>query len=108
MWQGILYFISKIILGVVVAAWGYEKSKKKKYMRQIDNLAPACQGAILYDMVALAKAYEAVHNTGDTFEELACDFGQTYMLTLADFGGINISNVVSWVGPIPPKPPRII
>lgn len=109
MWQGILYFISKIIIGVVVAAWGYNKTKikNKNIMRQIDNLAPACRNAVLTDMVALAKAYEIIHTTGDSIPQLACDFGQTYLLTLSDFESLNLTAIDSWVGPLPPRPPRI-
>lgn len=76
--------------------------------RQFDLKSSACQEGILTDMVALAKAYEAEENTGDDIELLACDFGQTYMLDVADFGLINISSVVAWSGPRPTKPPRIV
>lgn len=109
MWQSIAYYIAKIFISVIVASWAYQKPKKIKYMRQIDdpNKGATCRNGILTDMVALAKAYEAAENTGDSIEQLACDFGQSYMLTLADFNAINVETVVSWVGPIPPKPPRI-
>lgn len=76
-------------------------------MRQFDNLSSTCQIAVLTDMVALAKAYESIHSTGDSIAQLAVDFGQTYLLTLADFSSINISQVTEWVGPMPNKPPRI-
>jgi hypothetical protein len=84
-----------------------EFKRKKNNMRQFDNLGTPCQNAILTDCVALAKAYEAEENTGDDIELLACDFGQLYMLNVADFGAININNVVAWLGPRPSKPPRI-
>lgn len=100
--------MAKILVGVIVASWGFKK-KTRKMSRQIDdpNKTATCRNGILTDMVALAKAYEALHSTGDSIELLACDFGQSYALVVADFTAINVASVTAWVGPIPPKPPRI-
>jgi hypothetical protein len=103
-WQTLITFIIKLAVGVLFAT--FIEFKKNK-MRQFDNLSATCQTAVLTDMVALAKAYESVHSTGDSIAQLAVDFGQTYLLTLADFNSINISQVTEWVGPMPNKPPRI-
>lgn len=85
-----------------------KKKKRRKMNRQFDLLTMDCKIDILENMAALAMAYESENNTGDSIELLACDYGQVYLLELADFELIEMATVVSWGGPKPPKPPRIV
>jgi hypothetical protein len=109
-WQAILTFIIKVTVGVMLTTlieFKMRKKKNKNMSRQFDNLSNGCREAILTDMVALAKQYETIEETGDDIELLATDFGQVYLLTVEDFLAINVEMVVEWVGPRPQKPPRI-
>ena len=107
MWQHLLIFVIKILVGTTIGAAGVYHAKRRKKMRIFDNLTHDCKVDILEAAVAYAKADIDENNLNVDLVHHACGFGEMWFLQEADFTLIEPELVVAWIGGRPPHRPKV-
>lgn len=108
MWQHLIIFAIKLLIGTTLAMAGvYNAKKKKKKMRIFDELSLEAQNEIVTSCVRYAKGEIAEFNLPVTTDvvALAIQYDTMYFTTPLDYTGLPIETITAFIGPRPIKRP---
>jgi len=108
MWQPVIIFLIKLLIGTTLAIAGIYNTKRKKKMRIFDELSLEAQNEIVTSCVQYAKGEIAEFNLPASTDiiELAVQYDTMYFTTVLDYSGLPIESITAFVGPRPIKRPQ--
>lgn len=107
MWQPVLIFLIKLLIGTTLAIAGIYNAKRKKKMRIFDEQDNLFQQAYLEICIRYAKGEISELNLPASTDviALAVQYDVSFFLTIDDFIGQNLESITAFVGPRPIKRP---